>query len=346
MSISVENFFKRRVYIDEDGYPMLDGARVQDESSLKEIFSNLKRIKSEDFRSTLITTWGGIEASVEAFSSPFIVQSVTKLSEETFMSHLLGDLSFEFDVSQLQIDEWNRLHLYLGTDQIEATFSRKAQAQLLLALDHEVMFAAFRSNASAVRQHGFWDEAYEAGKDGWDLGTLCPSLERLAVKWLVGDKIPKRVLVPGAGRGYEAQWLAQKGLLVTAEDFSIRARDEFFKIHKDSKVTYKTSDFFSTEASKDDGYDAILELIFFCAIDPQKRQQYFERIYQRLKPGGLLVGIFFVSYGPGGPPYSTTPWELKAHAQKYFHVKHWQMSQHSVPARLGKEFEVVLQKRI
>ena len=71
--------------------------------------------------------------------------------------------------------------------------------------------------------------------------------------------------------------------------------------------------------------DFISEHTFFCAIDPSARPQYVERMEVWLKPGGYLLGNFFVLSErdagslPGlsltstgeGPPFATTVSELR-----------------------------------
>jgi SAM-dependent methyltransferase len=335
--LSREGFFRRRIVIDEEGFPMIDGLRIEDEDSLRDIFSNLRKQDTK-----LVSTWAGSELSVEAFSSPFIIQSVDQIGPKEFHAHIFAGLVFDFKESELQIDEWGRLHLYLGPDKIEATFSCKAQSQFFMYLDREIRFATFRSAEARVSGAEHWQSVYKDKTDGWDIGEVSPSLKDLAQTWVCKDDAPLRILIPGAGRGYEAEWLAKLGHEVVAEDFADAAKLEFDRLNPGSKVLYQTQDFFKSRP--EELFDVVLELIFFCAIDPARRREYFERCYERLKPGALLVGIYLMHHGPGGPPFSTTQWELREYTKDLFKVRHWQTSQHSIEPRLGKEFAVVLQK--
>jgi thiopurine S-methyltransferase len=331
----------KKLHIDEEGYPVMDGLRVDDAQTLKEIFAGLRR-RTPPGRgpSAVVSTWGGVEIFLEAFSSPLIVQSVEVLTKDLYRANVFG-VSFEFSPSQLQIDDWDRLHFYAGAEQIEVTFSRKAQAQFLSSLGEtsEIQPAPFRSAAAEVSQSQFWQAAYDNRTDGWDLGAISPSLRALAERTLTGAL---DVLVPGAGRGYEVQWLAESGHRVLAEDFAPEAQREFRKRFAHSPVTYELRDFFA--ASDEARFDVVVELIFFCAIDPARRREYFECCHARLRDGGRLVGIFFVNHAPGGPPCSTTLWEIRELSRGLFRMTHAAMSEHSVAPRLGKEYEVVLEK--
>src|SRR5262245_38406619 len=63
----------------------------------------------------------------------------------------------------------------------------------------------------------FWNQLYQKGEDGWELGRPAPPLMR----WLTQHPPRgKKALVVGAGRGHEAALLAQLGAKVTALDFS------------------------------------------------------------------------------------------------------------------------------
>ena len=71
--------------------------------------------------------------------------------------------------------------------------------------------------------------------------------------------------------------------------------------------------------------DLVLEHTFFCALDPSMRTTYAEKIAQWTKPGGFLVGNFFVLSQelvktlPGlsltqrgeGPPFASTVKEIE-----------------------------------
>jgi hypothetical protein len=78
--------------------------------------------------------------------------------------------------------------------------------------------------------------------------------------------------------------------------------------------------------------DVVCEHTFFCAIDPLMRPRYAETIAAWVKPGGFLVGNFFVvndlearglpnlslSKEGNGPPFAATTSELEGLLSPYF----------------------------
>ena len=49
-----------------------------------------------------------------------------------------------------------------------------------------------------------------------------------------------------------------------------------------------------------------------CAIDPKRREEYVDLLDYLLKPKGKLIGMFFIrSKDLGGPPFGSTPSEIR-----------------------------------
>ena len=68
-----------------------------------------------------------------------------------------------------------------------------------------------------LNQH-YWDLRYEQNQLGWDLGTVSPPLKSYFDQ--VEDKSLK-ILIPGGGNSYEAEYLMQQGFTdVTVVDVS------------------------------------------------------------------------------------------------------------------------------
>ena len=64
----------------------------------------------------------------------------------------------------------------------------------------------------------YWNNQYESGKTGWDLGMASPAL----VKYI--DSLPNkdaRILIPGCGNAYEAQYLLDQGFTVKKTNASL-----------------------------------------------------------------------------------------------------------------------------
>ena len=64
------------IEIDEEGFPIFSGYRVDDPELLHSLFQNLKRADPTDLRSSLVTYCDNELCFVDAFSAPLVAQSV------------------------------------------------------------------------------------------------------------------------------------------------------------------------------------------------------------------------------------------------------------------------------
>lgn len=134
----------------------------------------------------------------------------------------------------------------------------------------------------------FWENRYTDADTGWDLGApstpLKEYLDHLTDKEL-------RILIPGGGRAYEAEYAHRLGFkhvyVIDLTDAPLR--DLLARCPDFPREHFIIGDFFSHEGR----YDLILEQTFFCAIDPSLRQRYVEQMHRLLRPGGRLVGVLF-----------------------------------------------------
>src|SRR5688572_1798513 len=94
-----------------------------------------------------------------------------------------------------------------------------------------------------------WEADYERGTDGWDLNGPTPVFKRLATS---GQFKPGRMIVLGAGRGYDAREFARHGFQVTAVDFSPYAVREMQRLAEPgAPVEIVHSDLFALPAAFD-----------------------------------------------------------------------------------------------
>ena len=145
-----------------------------------------------------------------------------------------------------------------------------------------------------------WEHRWQKGRTAWDRGSINPALNQ----WLAADAIPgPRVLIPGAGTGYEAVELARRGYDVTAIDFAptavARLRQQLKTAGVDAVVV--EDDFFRWQPEQP--VDAIYEQTSLCALEPTQWPAYEQRLHQWLRPGGALLALFMQTEQPGGPPY-------------------------------------------
>ena len=64
----------------------------------------------------------------------------------------------------------------------------------------------------------YWQNRYEEGKTGWDIGYPSPAL----ISYFVENNISKsaKILIPGAGNAYEAEALFKSGYTPTVIDLA------------------------------------------------------------------------------------------------------------------------------
>lgn len=55
---------------------------------------------------------------------------------------------------------------------------------------------------------GFWDDRYQSNDIGWDLGTISPPLQAYFDQL---TNLDLKILIPGGGNSYEAEYLYNKG---------------------------------------------------------------------------------------------------------------------------------------
>jgi SAM-dependent methyltransferase len=188
-----------------------------------------------------------------------------------------------------------------------------------------------------------WQRHYEENDLGWDLGQVAPPF----VKLWQEEKLPLgKVLVPGCGRGHEVVFLAENGFDVTAIDFSSGAvtylKNALKKRNLEGRILHQ--DFFSLDKSHEGVYDLVLEQTFFCAISPKQRRDYVLNVSRILKPGGILVGLFYHTDEQGGPPYNTTREDIEMHFSKKFEIQELDKTSLSTEQRKDKEWLGILKK--
>ncbi len=192
-----------------------------------------------------------------------------------------------------------------------------------------------------------WNQRYERGDTPWDLSGPTPEFKRL----LEENKLPPkgRVLVPGGGRGHDAILFAEKKYEVDLVDFAPQALEAALieaSRHKMTVFAYRQNFFDLPQLPYHAGsYDIMLEYTFFCAIDPKLRPAYAAAAAALLKPGGLLVGLFFpLSSDKAGPPYVVAEAEVRELFSPYFDVEILK-PELSVKARSGREFLGMFKKK-
>lgn len=184
----------------------------------------------------------------------------------------------------------------------------------------------------------YWDHRYRFGDTPWDLGCVSPPLKAYFDQ--LQDK-SVNILIPGAGRAYEAIYLKILGFKqVSICDISPTATDRIKK--KFPEINTICCDFFELNGK----FDLIIEQTFFCAIAPNLRRKYFEKMYELLSSHGKIVGLLFAShFDHPGPPFGGTKEEYELLFNDLFYAKYIEKSYNSIPPRQGNELFFLLKKR-
>ena len=187
----------------------------------------------------------------------------------------------------------------------------------------------------------YWDSRYKENNAGWDLGSVSTPLKEYIDQ--ISNKNLK-VLIPGAGNAYEAEYMHLLGFKnVYVLDISKTAINNFTKRFPDFPEEYIIcGDFFTHEGE----YDLILEQTFFCAIDPTDRGKYSEKIYSLLKENGKLAGLLFNHvFDKEGPPYGGTADEYRTYFDGKFEYRIFETAYNSIKPRAGRELFINLVKK-
>lgn len=152
-------------------------------------------------------------------------------------------------------------------------------------------------------QPQFWDTRYRGGVIPWDAAGVPSKLERFLEKLA-----SSRVLIPGCGTGYEVQAFAGHGHDVTAIEFSDAAIEAAQRQLGALSNLVRKADFFSFEAEP---FDLVYERAFLCALPRRLWSAWAARVFELLRPGGVLAGFFFLDDNQRGPPFGTSRPQLR-----------------------------------
>jgi SAM-dependent methyltransferase len=209
----------------------------------------------------------------------------------------------------------------------------------LLTIDLEVKMP----DTQDVNSPDKWEADYTGGTDGWDLNGPTPVFSRLAAS---GRFKPGRMFIPGAGRGHDAREFARHGFQVTAVDFSPSAVREMHRLAApDAPVEILQSDLFAIPATFDHSFDYVLEYTCFCAIDPQRREEYADLVTRLLKPGGHYIDLAYpLDRRTGGPPFTVSLDEIfSLFGKRGFTLLERETPPDSIPRRQGMEELLIFQ---
>ncbi|RMB56446.1 methyltransferase domain-containing protein [Dokdonia sinensis] len=187
----------------------------------------------------------------------------------------------------------------------------------------------------------YWNDRYAQGSTGWDLKEVSPPLKAYIDQ--LTDKDLK-ILIPGGGYSYEAQYLWGQGFhnvyVVDLSELALENLKE--RVPEIPKRQLIQCNFFELE----DTFDLILEQTFFCALDPSLRDDYVKKMHELFEDDGTLAGLLFnFPLTEKGPPFGGSIEEYRARFSPYFNIKTMETAYNSVAPRAGNELFINLKKK-
>lgn len=186
----------------------------------------------------------------------------------------------------------------------------------------------------------FWNNRYQLGETGWDIGAPSTPLKEYLDQ--IDDK-SLRILIPGAGNAWEAEYAWKQGFSrVEVVDIAPDAIAAFrARVPDFPEAQLHLLDFFTLNRE----YDLVIEQTFFCALDPDLRQSYVEKMHEILVPGGKLVGVLFdAPMNLDRPPFGGNSKDYMTMFSSFFREVNIAPCYNSIEPRAGREAFVKLRK--
>ena len=153
-----------------------------------------------------------------------------------------------------------------------------------------------------------------------------------------------KILIPGAGSGYEAAYLWAQGF---RNVFVCDWAKEAIERYKNNVPDFPESQIIIGDFFQLDGqFDLIIEQTFFCALDPLKRPEYAQKMANLLNTEGVLAGVFFSRTFPfQGPPFGGDRAEYVHYFEPYFDILTMENCYNSIQPRAQTELWVKLKNK-
>ncbi len=188
----------------------------------------------------------------------------------------------------------------------------------------------------------YWQNRYSKLDTPWDAGAITTPLK---VYFDQLTDTTTKILIPGCGNAYEAEYLHNKKFtnvyiadIATAPLLKFKSNNPFFPV---SHILHE--DVFKL----DETFDLIVEQTFLCALHPSERNKYARRMAKSLSKNGKLVGLLFdMPLSENGPPFGGNTLLYKSLLSPYFEEVSISECYNSIAPRAGKELFLIAQKPI
>jgi len=184
----------------------------------------------------------------------------------------------------------------------------------------------------------YWSNLYNKSKTEWDINGISTPIKEYIDQ--LKDKSLK-ILIPGAGNAYEAEYLHKKGFTeVYILDFADEPIENFKKRVPDFPLNHIIqTDFFTFTGN----FDLIIEQTFFSSLYPTKRALYVNKIQELLQPKGKLVGLLFkIDFKNNFPPFGGSKEIYLKLFKEQFIINTLEISYNSIKPRRHNELFIIL----
>jgi len=186
----------------------------------------------------------------------------------------------------------------------------------------------------------YWENRYENNDAIWDIGYISTPLKEYIDQL---DNKDTKILIPGAGNAYELDYLIEKGFHnVFVIDFAQQPIDAIIKRNKNLEKHLIHDDFFNHTET----YDLIIEQTFFCALQPNLRENYVSKMHDLLSEKGKIAGLLFnFPLKEVGPPFGGSYEEYVNLFSEKFTLKTLEPAYNSIKPRTNKELFFTFEKK-
>lgn len=187
----------------------------------------------------------------------------------------------------------------------------------------------------------YWEDKYAKNSTGWNIGYVSTPIKEY-IDQLKNKEI--KILIPGAGNSYEAEYLWEKGfrnlfVLDIAKQPLSNLKDRIKDIPNSNLIQ---TDFFNFEGS----FDLIIEQTFFCALNPDLRTNYAKSVANLLSEKGKVIGLLFdFELTNEGPPFGGSKQEYLNYFSPLFHIHKLERAFNSIKPRKNRELFFIFEKK-
>ncbi len=157
-----------------------------------------------------------------------------------------------------------------------------------------------------------------------------------------------RALVPGCGHGHEVALAVEHGLDAVGLDIAPTGIAEARALYPKLAARFVVGDLFNPSPELRGAFDVVLEHTCMSGLHPTLRSDYRRGIDLTLRPGGLLIGVWFIDpqLDPGeeGPPFAFSVPDLSALFADGYEIVNDYVPEVSFAMRVGRERVRVLRR--